>query len=73
MNRIEFKADEFVSMVVNDEKKYIKIAELTPRAQQLSDNLTRMIDSSGKRITKNELDYILYSIVERKLNIGEEA
>ena len=47
--------------------------ELTPRAKTLDDNLQRMITNSGKRITNNELEYILYSIIEQKLKTGEEA
>ena len=47
--------------------------ELTPRAKSLQDNLQRMINSSGKRITNNELEYILYTIINEKLNGVEEA
>ena len=73
VNQTQFDPDKYVTLKLNDETKYIMKTELTPRAKTLYDNLQRMITNSGKRITNNELEYILYSIIEQKLETGEEA
>ena len=73
VNQTEFNPDKYVALKLNNETKYIMKTELTPRAKTLYDNLQRMITNSGKRITNNELEYILYSIIEQKLKTGEEA
>ena len=73
VNQTQFDPDKYVTLKLNDETKYIMKTELTPRAKTLYDNLHRMITNSGKRITNNELEYILYSIIEQKLETGEEA
>lgn len=73
VNQTQFDPNKYVTLKLNDETKYIMKTELTPRAKTLYDNLQRMITNSGKRITNNELEYILYSIIEQKLEIGEEA
>lgn len=73
VTQTEFNPDKYVALKLNNETKYIMKTELTPRAKTLYDNLQRMITNSGKRITNNELEYILYSIIEQKLETGEEA
>jgi len=73
VSQIEYNPKEHHEVTIGDEKKYIKKIDLTPRAKTLLDNLERMIDNSGKRITNLELEYILYSIVEKKLKDGEGA
>ena len=67
INQIEFDPEVHYELKINDEVKYVLKTELTPRAKSLYDNLQRMIESSGKRITNAELEYILYSIIQEKL------
>ena len=73
VNETDFDEEKYVSLKLNDSTKFIMKTELTPRAKSLQDNLQRMINSSGKRITNNELEYILYTIINEKLNDVEEA
>lgn len=73
VNETDFDEEKYVSLKLNDSTKFIMKTELTPRAKSLQDNLQRMINSSGKRITNNELEYILYTIINEKLNGVEEA
>lgn len=73
VNETHFDEEKYVSLKINDLTKFIMKTELTPRAKSLQDNLQRMINNSGKRITNNELEYILYSIINEKLNNKEEA
>ena len=68
INQIEFDPKVHYELKINDEVKYVLKTELTPRAKSLHDNLQRMIDSTGKRITNAELEYILYSIIQKKLS-----
>ena len=67
INQIEFNPEVHHELKINDEVKYVLKTELTPRAKSLYENLQRMIDSTGKRITNAELEYILYSIIQEKL------
>ena len=46
--------------------------ELTSRAKSLHENLMSMINNTGKRISENELDYLLYAILDEKLMKKEE-
>lgn len=73
VNETQFDEEKYVSLKINDSTKFIMKTELTPRAKSLQDNLQRMINSSGKRITNNELEYILYTIINERLNNQEEA
>ena len=67
INQIKFDPEVHYELKINDEVRYVLKSELTPRAKSLYDNLKRMIDNTGKRITNAELEYILYSIIQEKL------
>lgn len=66
-NDLDQKNDGII-IKVGDHTKFINKVELSVKSKVVYDNVERMINSSGKNISRQELEYLMYKLFDKFVN-----
>lgn len=68
IKQIQFDPSKHMLLTFDDDKAIIhKNIELSSKANLITNNINRIIDTQGKFITKEELDFIIYTLINKYL------
>lgn len=65
VENIEFDPDKHIKITINEEDTIIqKSTDLSTKAKLIKNNIYRILDTQGKFITMEELDYLIYNLIK---------
>lgn len=70
-NPIHEKEKETVVIQLNDSKTFISEVDLSVKSNTVFDNLVRMLNTAGRNIPKQELEFLVYKLFEKYVITAE--
>ncbi|UAL53609.1 hypothetical protein [Metabacillus dongyingensis] len=56
--------DKNIQIIYNGNVKYINTVELSTKSQTIYNNVSRMINNAGRNVPKEEVEYMIYKLME---------
>lgn len=66
-NEDPLKSRDFVSIQINNSKKVITKVDLSVKSKTIFNNLEMLLNSAGRNVPKQELDFLVFKLLEKHL------